>query len=166
MVFGMGMAVTVAPLTAAVLGGVDSEHAGVASGVNNAVARVAGLVAIAAVGAAVSAQFDSSVVRSLPVRTLPSAVAQAVVHAKARPLVVDVSGFPQPSRPTAARALTRASVTATELGLAACAILALLAGIVSLAGVRNPSRQVAAAACPGGSLFGTSTDPALTTGDG
>jgi EmrB/QacA subfamily drug resistance transporter len=50
-VFGLGLAATVAPLTAAILGGVDERHAGVASAINNAVARVAGLLAIAAVGA-------------------------------------------------------------------------------------------------------------------
>jgi MFS family permease len=46
-VFGVGLAVTVAPLTAAVLAAVSDNHAGTASGVNNAIARVAGLLAIA-----------------------------------------------------------------------------------------------------------------------
>jgi EmrB/QacA subfamily drug resistance transporter len=52
-VFGLGLTLTVAPLTATVLASADVRHAGVASGVNNAVARAAGLVAVAALPAAV-----------------------------------------------------------------------------------------------------------------
>ena len=50
MLFGLGLSTTVAPLTSAVLGSVESRHAGIASAVNNAVARIAGLIAIALVG--------------------------------------------------------------------------------------------------------------------
>ncbi|WP_460775681.1 MFS transporter [Microbacterium sp. GXF7504] len=52
-VFGLGLSMTVAPLTSAVLGSVDPARSGIASAVNNAVARVAGLVAVAVIGAAV-----------------------------------------------------------------------------------------------------------------
>ncbi len=52
-VFGVGLSMTVAPLTSAVLGSVDTTRSGIASAVNNAVARVAGLVAVAVIGAAV-----------------------------------------------------------------------------------------------------------------
>lgn len=49
-VFGLGLSMTVAPLTAAVLGHIDQKHAGIGSAVNNAVSRIAGLIAIASVG--------------------------------------------------------------------------------------------------------------------
>jgi MFS family permease len=51
---------TVAPLTAAILAGIDQTEAGIGSAVNNAVARVAGLIATVAIGAIVAAQFSSS----------------------------------------------------------------------------------------------------------
>jgi len=51
-VFGLGLAVTVAPLTATALAAAPAQHAGIASAVNNAVARAAGLIAVAMMPAA------------------------------------------------------------------------------------------------------------------
>src|SRR5690606_13770282 len=48
--FGIGLSITVAPLTSAILGAIDEGQAGIGSAVNNAVARVAGLVAVACAG--------------------------------------------------------------------------------------------------------------------
>ena len=59
LVFGFGLAITVAPLTATALGAAPAEHAGVASAVNNDVARAAGLIAVAVLPAIAGITGDS-----------------------------------------------------------------------------------------------------------
>ncbi|HEY5815019.1 MAG TPA: MFS transporter [Solirubrobacterales bacterium] len=61
LVFGLGLSATVAPLTATVLDSVEERHVGIASGVNNGISRVAGLLAIAVLGAVISAKFGADV---------------------------------------------------------------------------------------------------------
>jgi MFS family permease len=63
--FGLGMTTTVAPLTSAVLAAVDRRRAGVASGVNNAVARLAGLLGIALIPAMAGIDSHTDIARSL-----------------------------------------------------------------------------------------------------
>ncbi len=65
LLFSLGLSMTVAPLTAAVLADATSTDAGIASGVNNAIARVAGLMGTAAVGAAVAGSFVANLDRRL-----------------------------------------------------------------------------------------------------
>jgi MFS family permease len=48
--FGLGLSIMVAPLTAAILGSIDKSQSGIGSAINNAVARVAGLIGVAALG--------------------------------------------------------------------------------------------------------------------
>jgi EmrB/QacA subfamily drug resistance transporter len=65
LVFGFGMAVTVAPLTTVVMNSVEQHYAGTASGINNAVARVAGVLAIAVFGTVMVKNFDSHLEQNL-----------------------------------------------------------------------------------------------------
>ena len=76
-VLGLGMAVTVAPLTTTVMTSVPSDHAGVASGVNNTVARVASLLAIAVFGVVLTRRFEAEIRPQLDVPWItPKARAQ------------------------------------------------------------------------------------------
>ena len=85
LVFALGLSMTVAPLTAAVLAGSEGE-AGIASAVNNAVARVAGLIGTAGVGAVIAAVFSSSLKSHLRGVSLGSAGQAVLAEAKRLPL--------------------------------------------------------------------------------
>jgi hypothetical protein len=145
LLFGLGLAITVAPLTATVLQAADRRHAGVASGVNNAIARIAGLLAIAAVGAVVSAQFASQVGERLPADRLDPAARAYVGDARERPLTVP-AGAPSPR----VRAqVTQAGVSAFRTGMIVSALLMIAGGALAAAGIENPREDgVDAAARP------------------
>jgi predicted MFS family arabinose efflux permease len=77
-VLGFGMAISVAPLTTVVMSSVDQDRAGTASGINNAVARVAGVLAVAVLGIVMVKLFSSSLNRSLTGVALPPGVLEYI----------------------------------------------------------------------------------------
>jgi predicted MFS family arabinose efflux permease len=160
LLFALGLSITVAPLTATVLADADDSNAGIASGVNNAIARVAGLVAIAAVGAVVAASFGSRLDDELGSEVTASPkVAAAVERAKTQPLAaVEVQGVPEEVHASVREAGQDASVGAFRVGIAIATVLVALGGLLGLLGIRNPQRRVEARECPGGQLVGHPRD--------
>jgi EmrB/QacA subfamily drug resistance transporter len=73
-VLGLGLAITVAPLTTVVMNAVSEDRVGAASGINNAVARVAGVLAIAILGVVMTKAFGFHLNRSLANLSLPSQI--------------------------------------------------------------------------------------------
>jgi hypothetical protein len=86
------MAITVAPLTTVVMSSVDQDRAGTASGINNAVARVAGLLAVAVLGMVIFKAFASRLNHSLAHLSLPSGMVQEVETNE-----IKLAGLPAPA---------------------------------------------------------------------
>jgi predicted MFS family arabinose efflux permease len=161
LVFSLGLSMTVAPLTAAVLAGVDEHQAGIASGVNNAIARIAGLLATAAIGAVVAAQFTSTLDARVAKQGLGPQAHAVVVAAKKLPLGrPDVGALPRGQARLVARAADDASVKAFHLGVGIAAALVALGGLTAAVGIRNPTRVVRAETCQGGQLVAAPLDAA------
>jgi EmrB/QacA subfamily drug resistance transporter len=158
-VFSIGLAMTVAPLTAAVLAGVDSSQAGIASGVNNAIARVAGLIGTAGVGAVVAGSFASTLDRHLAHVPLGPAGHSAVEAAKRLPLAVpEAHGLPAAQARALRTAAEQASVHSFHLGLMIAAVLLAAGGLIGALGIRNPRGRVRAEECPNGQFVGVGSE--------
>jgi Major Facilitator Superfamily len=143
-VFGLGLAATVAPLTATVLDSVEERHVGIASGINNGVSRVAGLLAIAVLGALISGQFGSKIDSELQGANLSAQGRQAVEDAKADPLPApDTGELPQPEAEQIDSAATVAAEDGFHLGIGVGAGLMIIGGIIAGFGIQNPKRKTA-----------------------
>ena len=149
LLFSLGLSITVAPLTAAILAGVDQSEAGIGSAVNNAVARVAGLIATVAIGAVVAAQFSSSLDHQLAgqpftPRGTGSHRASQAAHIRTPP------GRRSPAPPS--RRDHRRIGPVLARGLPGRhrrrQRLVIIGGLIGAAGIRNPRRVVRASHAP------------------
>ena len=90
--FGFGMAITVAPLTTTVMGSVSEEQAGVASGINNAVSRTAGLLAIAVFGVVILHAFSRELGTRLNAVGVDEQVRSSIYEQRVKLAGVEVPG--------------------------------------------------------------------------
>ncbi len=79
-IMSIGMSIVVAPLTTTVMGAVGESHAGIASGVSNAVSRAAGLIAVAAFGVVLLGAFDSGLSKRLESSQIRPEIRQKLVQ--------------------------------------------------------------------------------------
>jgi len=154
LVFSLGLSLTVSPLTATVLADASESDAGIASAINNAIARTAGLIAVAAVGAAVSAHYGALLDQRLGGR-LPASSQAAVREAKQRTFgTIRPSAIPAGERAFAAHTAATASRDAFHLAVGIGGGLLVVAGIGGLALRTLRQSRVAAGGCAGGQLSG------------
>ncbi len=131
-VLGLGMAVSVAPLTTVVMESIDLDRAGTASGINNAVARVAGLLAIAVFGVVMVTEFGAHLNRSLTNVEMADSVRSQL---RANEIKLAALQAPSGVGPATAAAIGASIVAAFVFGfrlmMGICAALAVASALVA-----------------------------------
>jgi EmrB/QacA subfamily drug resistance transporter len=132
-ILGIGGAFFVAPLTTTVMNAVPVSEAGIASGINNAVSRAAGLIAIAALGLALANAFDATLARDMTRMHAPPSTVAALARERSSILSGHVAetAFPAPSRATITDAIRNAYVAGFREEMSIAAALSLCAALIA-----------------------------------
>jgi EmrB/QacA subfamily drug resistance transporter len=129
-VLGLGMAITVAPLTTTVMGAVDQQYAGVASGINNAISRVAGLLAIAILGVVMVSVYTRALEQGLREARIPSEVEHQLAARAIRLADVEIPRDVDSSTRAAIKiVIGRSFVSGFRAVMLICGALALLSAL-------------------------------------
>ena len=141
LVLGFGMAVSVAPLTTTVMTAVDRDHSGVASGINNAVARVAGLLAIAVFGIVMVNAFAIRLDHQLALIEAPQRAHQKVRSERTKLAAIDLADVVAPEFRDEVRAeVSDAFVLAFRIIAGCCAVLAVASSLTAAFLIANPPK--------------------------
>jgi len=138
-VLGIGLAIFVAPLTATVMNSLETAHAGVASGVNNAISRAAGLIAVAALGLVLSAAFYRAYDAQIGRAPIAAQTRQALARDRARLLTGYVPGnIAAADRPVVRSIVARSFVGGFAWAIGVSAALALVAAAIAKFSFNRP----------------------------
>jgi EmrB/QacA subfamily drug resistance transporter len=140
-VLGFGMTITAAPLTTVVMDSVDQRHAGTASGVNNAVARIAGTLAVAVLGTLAVSLFGTALAARLDELRLPPDVRAAVLAQASRLIEAQAPPIDEPTRHLLEQATTDAFVHTFRLVMLICAALALTSALCTILTPTAPEQK-------------------------
>ena len=148
-VLGLGMSISVAPLTTTVMNSVDARFAGAASGINNAASRVAGLLAVAALGLIMSAIFNRSLHSHLERAALTPAVIEVVEQQRNKLAAIDLpASMDAQGKAAAASAIAEAFVSGFRWIMLISAALALASAASAWVMLGTSNRGVQAGGPP------------------
>jgi EmrB/QacA subfamily drug resistance transporter len=137
-VLGLGMAVSVAPLTTTVMNSVKQSHAGIASGVNNAVSRTAGLLAVAVFGLIMFHSFNGRLEQRLNQTPMPVDVRQALNDQRIRLAAIEIPrNANEETRQAIKQAINECFVFGFRRVMLVGAVLALVGSVVAWFVIRS-----------------------------
>jgi EmrB/QacA subfamily drug resistance transporter len=141
-ILGLGMAISVAPLTTAVMNSVPQHRAGIASGVNNAVSRTAGLLAVAVLGIVMLHVFNDRLDRRLAESKLPPSVTQSLKAQRTRLAAIAIpEDQDSATQQTFRRAIDESFVSGFRTIMAIGAVLAIASAITALTLIESKQRR-------------------------
>jgi len=141
-VLGLGMAISVAPLTTTVMNSITENRVGIASGVNNAVSRAAGLLAIAVLGIVMLHVFSLALDRRLANWNLPPSVSRSLQAQRAKLAAITLPGDQgSATRQLMGRAIDESFVSGFRVVMAIGAALAVASAATALALIGTPPRH-------------------------
>ena len=129
MVMSLGMATSVAPLSTTVISSVEERHAGVASGINNSVARTAGLISIAVLGIVMTSVFARDLDRRLRMLDLPAETQNMLAENAGELAAIEQLDLPAEEEKAAAAALRSAFVSGFRIVMLIVTILGLASAV-------------------------------------
>lgn len=130
LMMGVGMTISIAPLTTAAMNAADDHQAGIASGVNNAASRIAGLLAVATLGMVAISAYGAALQTRLAELALDPSLVAALLAAKGNMLATEIPETLAPAMAASVTATIKASfVTSFRIVVLIAAAMALLASL-------------------------------------
>lgn len=138
--FGLGMAITVAPLTTTVLAAAGQQYSGTASGINNAISRIAGSLAIAAIGAMALSSFQHNLEKETALLAIPEPARQTLrLESNKLADASPPSELPAPLRHDIQQAIQDSFIKTYQLMMLICASLSGISALLAFILIQNPS---------------------------
>jgi len=137
-VLGFGMTITIAPLTTAVMNSLSVSYSGLASGINNSLGRIAGVMAIAVFGLILFNSFDNKLTDGLKSNEVPQEVVESIQSQKTRLSAINIDGNVDINiKKTTEKLIRESYLSSFRLIMLLIAVLALISGIVGMISIKN-----------------------------